>query len=168
MDKLLVLLVLLFISHITYAQDCAEYGNLSPIQKGRLEFAYHQGNPYDLGYTMAAIALAESSAGRFRVNLSSKDVGLFQVNSRTASKVLGVTNYYKRLELDQKLIYDDILNAYIALDVLTYFKKYHKGDWKKMVASYNNGFKINTEKAKNYVDKVSKYVKVLQQCMNTH
>tara|TARA_R110000850_G_scaffold261586_1_gene389706 strand:- start:43 stop:396 length:354 start_codon:yes stop_codon:yes gene_type:complete len=117
---------------------------------------------------MAAIALAESSAGRFRVNLSSKDVGLFQVNSRTASKVLGVTNYYKRLELDQKLIYDDILNAYIALDVLNYFKNYHKGDWKKMVASYNNGFSIKTEKAKNYVDKVSKSVKVLQQCITTH
>tara|TARA_R110000782_G_scaffold75562_6_gene150750 strand:- start:232 stop:585 length:354 start_codon:yes stop_codon:yes gene_type:complete len=117
---------------------------------------------------MASIAWVESSAGRFRVNLNSKDVGLFQVNSRTASKVLGATNYYKRLELDQKLIYDDILNAYVALDVLTYFNKYHKGDWKKMVASYNNGFKINTEKAKNYVDKVSQSVKVLKQCMTTH
>lgn len=121
----------------------------------------------DLGYTLASIALNESNAGKWRVNLRSKDIGLFQVNSNTASRTLGVTNYYKRLELDEKLIYDDILNSYVALTVLSYFKEYHKGKWSAMVQSYNEGFKINTIKSLKYLASIRESVNMLTQCMNT-
>tara|TARA_R110002153_G_scaffold181493_1_gene334790 strand:+ start:6656 stop:7168 length:513 start_codon:yes stop_codon:yes gene_type:complete len=166
--KYLILLLLLFVSSITYAQNCTKYKNLSPIQKGRLEFAYYQGKPFDLGYTMSAVSLMESNAGKWRLNIKTGDLGLFQVNQNTAKNVLGVTNHYKILELNEKLIYDDILNAYIALDVMQYFLKYHKGNWKKMVMSYNNGFNINTKKSRDYLDKVIQSVKLLKTCMKLH
>lgn len=150
------------------AEYCTGYKELSPLQKGRLEFAYHQGLEHDLGFTLASISLIESSAGKWRINPYSKDFGLFQVNIKTAVKVLGISNHYKKLELAEKLIYDDLLNSYVALDVLTYFEDYHKGDWKKMVMSYNNGFNIKTNKAKKYLDKVSVGVKMLQQCMKVY
>lgn len=150
------------------ASSCDRYNSLSPLQKGRLEFSYYQGKPHSLGYTLAAIALVESSAGIYRINMDSKDLGLYQVNIKTAINTLGITNHYKKLELYEKLIYQDTLNAYIALDVLQYFQKYHKGNWRKMVMSYNNGFKINTQKANNYLDKVITGVKLLEKCMVTH
>ncbi len=162
-----VVLLLILISTQALATDCSRYDKLTPIQKGRLEFAYHQGLPTDLGYTLAAISLNESNAGKWRLNLHSKDVGLFQVNIVTASRTLGVTNYYNKLELAEKLIYDDILNAYIALEVLNYFKAYYKGDWSKMVQAYNAGFKINTIKSLNYLASVRESVIMLTQCMNT-
>jgi hypothetical protein len=168
MRRFLVWVMLLTLSGITYADSCSRYENLSPIQKGRLEFSYYQGLEYDLGYTLSSVALIESNAGKWRINPYSKDFGLFQVNIKTSVNVMGVTSHYKKLELAEKLIYNDILNAYIALDVLTYFKNYHKGNWKKMVMSYNNGFNIDTIKAKDYLDKVSIGVKMLQQCMKIY
>ena len=166
--KKLILVLLLILATSAVAQDCSKYEALSAIQKNRLEFAYHQGVEYDLGYTLSAISLIESNAGKWRINPYSKDFGLFQVNIKTSVNVMGVTSHYKKLELAEKLIYNDILSAYIALDVLTYFKSYHKGDWKKMVMSYNNGFNINTTKAEDYLDKVSNGVKMLQTCMKIY
>jgi hypothetical protein len=168
MKKLILGMLLLILPTNAMAQDCSRYEALSAIQKNRLEFAYHQGVEYDLGYTLSAISLTESNAGKWRVNPYSKDFGLFQVNIKTSVNVMGVTSHYKKLELAEKLIYNDILNAYIALDVLTYFKNYHKGDWKKMVMSYNNGFNIGTIKAKDYLDKVSIGVRMLQTCMKIY
>lgn len=163
--RILIFLLFSFVSCGSFGSSCSSYESLSPIQKGRLEFAYYQGLPVDLGYTMASIALVESNAGLWRLNIHSKDVGLFQVNIKTAANTLGVTNHYKRLELDQKLIYDDILNAYIARSVLQYFLAYHEGNWRDMIQSYNEGFKINTDKSKKYLAKIKESVIMLQQCM---
>lgn len=167
MSKLLWMLACILCFGVQ-ASSCDKYNSLSPLQKGRLEFSYHQGKPYNLGYTLASIALVESSAGRYRVNMDSRDLGLYQIHTSTAVNTLGITNHYKRLELYEKLIYQDPLNAYIALEVLQYFKAYHKGDWRKMVKSYNSGFKINTQKAHNYLDKVVVGVKLLEKCMIIH
>lgn len=150
---------------MSFARECADYKDLSPLQKGRLEFAYNSGVDYDLGFTMAAIALQESSAGKYRLNLESKDLGLFQVNVKTASSILKVTNHYKKIELVERMIYDDVFTAKLSLHVLTYFKDYHKGDWKKTIQSYNAGFSINNEDSLDYLDKVSSNVKMLQKCM---
>tara|TARA_R110002167_G_scaffold343943_1_gene553117 strand:- start:135 stop:641 length:507 start_codon:yes stop_codon:yes gene_type:complete len=168
MYKLSIFICMLFYATASHAMNCSRYDELSPIQKGRLEFAYYQGKPFDLGYTISAVSLMESNAGKWRLNIKTGDLGLFQVNQNTAKNVLGVTNHYKILELNEKLIYDDILNAYIALDVMQYFLKYHKGNWKKMVMSYNNGFNINTKKSRDYLDKVIQSVKLLKTCMKLH
>lgn len=165
--RIFILTLFLLCSLQVFGKDCGTYDNLSPLQKGRLLFSYHQGQSTNLGYTLAAIALIESSAGLYRLNIYSRDLGLYQVNIKTASKVLGVTNYYKKLELAEKLIYRDILNAYVAIDVLRYFIDYHNQDWRKTIQSYNEGFNINTEKSLLYLDKVSGGVRLLQQCMNT-
>ena len=164
--RALLLIGMLLWTGICFGGGCSTYDNLSPLQKGRLIYSYHQGQDLDLGYTLASIALIESSAGEYRLNPYSRDLGLYQVNIKTAVNVMGITNYYEKLELAEKLIYSDTLGSYIALDVLQYFYKYHKGDWKKMVQSYNEGFKINSNKSINYLAKVSKSVTLLQQCMH--
>ena len=117
----------------------------------------------DLGWTVASISLVESSAGLYRINLETKDLGLFQVNAKTTYRTLGITNYYKKMKIAEKIIYDDILGAYVAMSVLEYFKKYHKGDWRKMVASYNAGF--NVKRGEKYMLKVVEKVKTLKKCM---
>ena len=163
--RVLILVGMLLWMGNCFGGDCDQYDSLSPLQKGRLLFSYHQGQDLDLGYTLSSIALVESSAGKYRINPYSRDFGLYQVNIKTAVNVMGVTNYYKKLGLAEKLIYQDILSSYIALDVLQYFYKYHKGDWKKMVQSYNEGFKIDTKKSLSYLDKVSEEVVMLKRCL---
>ena len=64
---------------------------------------------------------------------------------------------------------DDALGAYLALDVLQHFERVHKGDWKKMVMSYNIGNKKDSKSLKKgvaYYDKVRYYYHQIKQCSN--
>ncbi len=167
MSKVLLYTLLLF-SFGGHAIDCSDYTKLSVDQKERLAFSFREGKTYNLGYTLASIALAESSAGRYRLNIHSKDLGLYQVNQKTAQRELGITNYYKQLELHQKLIYDDQLGAYVAIKVLQHFDK---GNYKEMVMSYNEGYRWRKDeesykKALTYYTKVAYNVRMLKQCSN--
>lgn len=165
MIRLLLITSLLF-SLGCQAIDCSTYTKLSVDQKERLAFSFREGKTYNLGYTLAAIALSESSAGKYRLNIHSKDLGLYQVNYKTAQMELGITNHYKQLELHQKLIYDDQLGAYVAIKVLQHFDK---GNYKEMVMSYNEGYrwrkdKNSYKKALTYYNKVAYNVRMLKRC----
>ena len=160
------LLLTLLLSTNTLAQDCSRIINLDDSQKSVLRFAYTKGSPDNLGYTMAAIALVESNAGKWKVNYLSNDFGIFQVNIRTAYNTLGVTNRFKRMELAHRLINDNDLNAYLALSVLKHFQ--NRG-WQGMVRSYNEGNRwlrddSSAEKSKLYLQNVQKNVRLIQQC----
>jgi len=166
--KYLLTLLILF-SGTSVARDCSTWNSLSLLQQERLEFAYDYGKHDNLGWTLSALALTESTAGKYRLNIHSKDVGLFMINSITAERTLKVTNYYKKLELHQQLIYDDQLNAYLAMSVLKHFNKQHKGNWKKVIRSYNEGNKWrkdskSAKKSLDYYNKVRNNLLMLKQC----
>ena len=161
--------LMFFITTNVYANRCNNWNKLSIAQQERLEFAYDVGKHSNFGWTLAAIALKESSAGEYRLNIHTKDVGLFMINSVTAERTLGITNYYKKLELHQKLIYDDELGGTIALSVLKHFNKVHKGDWKKVVRSYNEGNKWlkdvkSAKKSLDYYEKVKQNMLMIRRC----
>lgn len=165
MNKIFIWLLLL-LPLPALSLNCNTIQQLSLIQKHNLSFAYSYGEPYDLGYTLAAIALTESNAGKWRLNVRTNDLGLFQINATTAENTLKLERYYDKLELHQDLIYNDRLGAEIAVSVLKHFK--HRG-WKGMVMSYNEGNrwlrdKQSKTKAEKYLTKVSSSVKILQQC----
>lgn len=162
----------MFLSALATGQECSSLEGLDLLQKSNLQRAYLAGQPYDYGYTLAAIAWQESSAGRFRLNLSSNDLGMYQINANTANKVMGVTNHYKQLELHQQLIYDDRLGAYIAISVLEHFRKDRpltKVVYDEIIMSYNTGYgwkkdKKVLDKATRYRDNLTQKVKTLIQC----
>lgn len=152
--------------------SCGVIDALNTIQRYNLSFAYSQGAPHDLGYTLAAIALVESQAGKWRLNIRSNDLGLFQINARTAQNTLGITHPYRQLELHQQLVYDDRLGAEIAISTLKHFQRNRvmtNAVWTEMIKSYNQGYKWRRDRgslklAKGYAKKVGESVKVLKEC----
>jgi hypothetical protein len=152
--------------------DCARWDSLSNSQRGTLYRAYLYGSVYGNSLTLPAIALAESNAGKWRLNYLSNDFGVMQINIVTASNILGVTNQFKRMELAERLVTDEELNFYLANDVLNHFR----GDrvltnqvWQEMVMSYNEGYRWRTneqsfQKARDYYHSVAANVNMLREC----
>jgi hypothetical protein len=171
MKKLFIWLIMLLPLPILAAK-CKDIDSLSLIQKHNLHFAYTYGEKLDLGYTLAAIALVESSAGKYRLNVRTNDLGLFQINATTAENTLKLEKYYDKLELHQRLVYDDILGAEIAIATLEHFRRDRvmtSSVWSEMIKSYNTGSqwrrdKVMKKKADGYLQKVSNTVKLLRKC----
>jgi hypothetical protein len=147
-------------------KTCKDLNQLENWQRHNLRIAYNHGAHHGLQLTMMAIALHESNAGKWKVNYHSKDFGLFQINIETAAKELGVTGYYEKLELAEKLIHNHDLNATLALMTLSHFDR---GSYKEMIMSYNEGYrwrrdKQSKSKAEQYYKSISSYVKLLRAC----
>lgn len=162
-----IILACVCFSGAVFGNDCSAWDSLSDNQRKVAEWLYKRGESHNLQLTLPAIAWTESSLGKYRLNIRSGDVGLMQINYKTSESTLGVTNYFKQTELHQRLIYDDELNVTIALSVLEHFKKVHKGNWKKMVMSYNIGNNKSEKYLKrgiDYYEKVGYHLNILKQC----
>jgi hypothetical protein len=144
-------------------------------QRTALTQAYEYGVPHDLGFTLAAIAWKESSAGKYRLNLDSKDLGLFQINEKTAYNTLGVTNHYHQVQLAQELIYNDHLGAYLAIETLEHFRAERpltNQVYREMLMSYNTGYswRRSPEKKRRalaYSEDVRSKVSTLMKCQDS-
>lgn len=149
------------------AGNCSDWDNLSAEQQYRLEYSYSYGKPHGLGWTMASIALHESHAGKYKVNHLSRDYGLFQINEKNIFNILGVTSYWKKQEMLTKVIVDDTLSAYLALNILHHFQRVHNGDWRKMITSYNIGNKADQKSVRrgdSYYKKIVYNLNILKRC----
>lgn len=115
---------------------------------------------------MAAITLVESRAGEVVININkggSLDLGIAQVNLRSASNRLGITNSYKKNVLASKLITDWDFNLQMSLAELLYWKE-QRDEWSGMIASYNSGWNMSIGKTR-YLPKVKESLKIIQQCV---
>lgn len=152
--------------------NCDTIKQLNMIQKHTLHTMYQYGSPYELGYTLAALALVESSAGKFRLNVRTNDLGVLQINSLTAQNTLKVEGHYNQLALHQELIYNDRLSAEIAIATLHHFRANRAMTnqvWSEMVMSYNTGSQWRRDKAMKkraevYLKKVTESVNILKWC----
>lgn len=170
--KYFAVTLLLLVSFSTVASQCTRFETLSVSQKENLELAYQYGVPKNYGFTLAALALRESNAGKWRVNFRSNDYGLMQINIKTAYDELGISDYYEQIELAEQLIYDDELSLYIATRVLDHFRQGRmltNSVWREMVMRYNIGWTNTPDRIKrgtNHLHGVTEYVNMLQQCTN--
>ncbi|AHK11311.1 transglycosylase [Shewanella sp. phage 1/4] len=163
--KLITLLLATSLVAPLYASEnnCNVFKQLNDDQKHNARLSYNRGSGSDLGLTLAAIAMTESSLGVQRVNTRSKDFGLYAININTMKSIAGVDNVILGYLLAFNMTYNDEVAAKYALNVLKHFKKVHKGDWEKMVMAYNAG--NNYKRGEYYLQKVKRNVKMLQQCM---
>ncbi|AFK66635.1 hypothetical protein COPG_00039 [Colwellia phage 9A] len=143
--------------------NCKLYNQLDRHQVTNLFRSVERGAKDDLGITLAAIAIQESMAGKYRVNLKSQDFGLYQISIKTIAGIEKPVNDLQLSVFVQGVIFDDEQGAEYALNVLNYFKKHHDGDWRKMVQSYNAGH--NYQNGYDYMLKISHNVKMLKSCM---
>lgn len=157
------ILALSLVSFPAQGEECPEF-NIN--QYHVLQQAYDKGEPYDLGYTMAAIALHESHAGEVLVNVNKNtfnDYGIAGVNLKTASNRLGITNHYKRNILASKLVSDYDFNLQMSLTELLYWQE-HKDSWEQYVAAYNSGWDT-THGLNYYVPEIKDKLKTIKRCV---
>lgn len=125
----------------------------------------------DVGYadTLAAIALTESEAGKNLVNARSGDYGVFQNNIkytvRRIEQITGAPMSRKQISgLKKTLVSDMEESATYSIMELNYWAKRHNNNWRKTIASYNEGHDWNSRKAQKYVARVSRNMQKLKSC----
>lgn len=171
MTRILLFIAIMFTVWDVGASQCKVWDNLSDEQKYRLEYSYQYGKQHDLGWTLAAIALVESVGGVYKINPDTQDYGTHQININTAMSHLKIGGVWNKRSLMTRLVVDDEFNAYMAVQVLEGFNRQHKGDWKKVVMSYNQGNmwqrnKKSFQKGIDYFEKVRNNVVMLKRCSN--
>ena len=114
-------------------------------------------------YTLMAIALKESSIGKNLINPISNDYGLFQSNIKSVIKRQKVSDtIYNRRYFANKLVYDVGFSTANAIVEIDYWKKVHKNNWIKIWASYNTGWKYNSDIGIQYATSVFDIIKKLK------
>ena len=126
-----------------------------------LKNIYEFGKPYDLGYSLAAIAWKESNVGKFMINLQDPSCGFFHNNINTVMSRRGITDTpFNRNVLCQKLINDVPYSASEAVAELAYWRTVHKTNYTKIWASYNAGWSYTN--GLNYSQDIKNRIKVLK------
>lgn len=139
-----------------------QWDNLSEEQRLLARKIYYLTKPYDLELTMVAIAWQESRLGMVPINLQDPSCGVTHINLHTYLKLRKLSDTpYNRNWYCNRLINDLSLSVATSLEVLLWYKNYHKGNYSKMVKSYNAGFNINTKAADKYYKEVYHNVKIL-------
>lgn len=139
------------------------WDKLTEAQKQVAREVYSLGKPYNLGATLVSIAWQESRLGGYPINLQDPSCGVMHINVKT---YLGLHKLkdtpYNRNWYCSRLINDVKLNVATAIEVLLWFKAYHKGSYNKMVKSYNAGFNTHLAQADNYYKQVYHNVKIVE------
>lgn len=169
LSKLIALTALLLVSAKSMAfnaQQCTT--TFSENQLRTLKDAYFAGADREYGYTLAAIAWQESSAGKNLINPAGPAYGVFQNLSSTVHRRLAQNGIHKtRSRVSVKLVSDFGFAAEMAMAELDYWKGRHGGRWDRMVASYYAGGNWRYSEGQNYLQIIRKKVQFLKQngCM---
>lgn len=143
--------------------------NFNPSQLSKkdmetLKLIKAQGKKHGLSYSLMAIAIKESSLGKFLVNVDSRDYGLYQANIKTVISRHKVRNTsWNRNRYAMKLISDFQFATKNAIAELTYWRKVHNNDWRRVWSSYNGGWKYNSKRARKYSRDIAKIIRKLKQ-----
>ena len=155
------LLILMFISNI-FASDF-DIKNLTQDEIETLKEIKIQGQKHGLSYSLMAIAIKESSLGKYLVNVDTKDYGLYQAHLKTVIDRENVQdNSWNRNKFAMKLISDFKFATKNAIDKLVYWQKIHKNDWSKVWSSYNGGWKYNSKAARDYSNDIASIIRELK------
>jgi hypothetical protein len=140
-----------------------ELHRMTDAQHQLLMRAIAYGAPYDLGYTLAAIAWQESRVGSVPVNITDPSFGPFHGKMDTVMKRVTVTDTaYNRNVIAAKLLKDFDFAAAMAVKELLFWKKVHHGNWRKMVRSYNAGYNYRSKSAARYAQHIANKVNAIK------
>ena len=154
------------IESVTHLAPVPEECKLTDDQMSKVKFSIDYAQEYDMSYTLAAIALKESNAGRWKVNIQDPSGGLYHV---TLDKVLTYYGWEKTpFNLNramQRLVDNDTLAAELAVKELLFWKDLNSGNWLDTWANYNAGTHgKNTTRGKQYAEDIRQLIVKIKQC----
>lgn len=167
MKKILVVFILSYPGlAIAETKDSFVCESLTGKQITVLADAYMYGEPYDLSHSLMGIAWQESLAGKWKIQQhGSASFGTYHINIKTAMKRLGKKNSnFASNMVAQQLVEDDRLSASLAVQELEFWKRVHKGDWKRIWASYNNGYRWKHKSSLQYSENIGGIIKKVNRC----
>ncbi len=157
---------IIFLSLILFTNIFAANFNANKLTQEdihKLKVIKELGQKHGLSYSLMAIAIKESSLGKYLINVDSKDYGIFQANIKTVlSRQKAKNTSWNRNKYAMRLVSDLKFATKNAIAELTYWKKIHKNDWKKVWSSYNGGWKYNSKRARNYSRDIAKIIRELK------
>lgn len=161
MNLKIILFVSLLISNI-FASNFNP-SKLSKEDIKMLKLIKEQGAKYGLSYSLMAIAIKESSLGKYLVNVNSKDFGLYQANIKTViSREKVRDTSWNRNRYAMKLISDFDFATKNAIAELKYWKKVHNNNWRRVWSSYNGGWSYNSKRARKYSRDIAAIIRQLR------
>jgi len=117
----------------------------------------------NMKYTLMALAIKESSVGRYMRNDKTNDYGLFQANIKTVISRQKVKDTKEnRAYFANRLINDVAFSTANAIIELQYWQKVHKGSWFKTWSSYNTGWKYKSNTGIKYAKSLFSIIKKLK------
>ena len=155
-------LILFFSFTISNASNFNPY-DLSKDDLNLLKIIKAKGAKFGLSYSLMAIAIKESSLGKYLINVDSKDFGLYQANIKSviARHQLKDTSW-NRNKLAMQLVSDFDFATQNAIDELNFWHEKHNGNWKRIWSSYNAGWNYNSKKARKYSNDIYKIIRELK------
>lgn len=158
--KVILLFCLLF--SISSASNFNE-NKLTKKELELLKIIKEQGKKYGLSYSLMAIAIKESSIGKYPVNVDSKDYGLYQANIKTVIRRHNLKDTsWNRNRMASKLVQDFNFATKNAIAELKYWKKVHNNDWRKVWGSYNGGWRYDSKRARKYSQEIASIIRKLK------
>lgn len=139
---------------------------IEPSQMAAIRFSFEYGRAYDLSYTLAAIAMKESMAGLWKINLQDPSGGLYHVTLDKAIRKLNIkdTNLNRNVAM-QTLVDDDYFSAEIAVEEILFWKRKSGGNWNSVWAKYNAGsFGDKTTRGKLYAVDIARNIQKIKHC----
>ena len=135
-----------------------ELNHLTINQQIVLHTVFDKAKPFDLQYTMTAIAWEESDFSKYQLNLNDPSCGVFHIMPRN----LADTNW-EQSRICERLINDFDFSFSTALATFKWWYNYHKSKghsnpWRKAISSYNGGYRGN----KRYLQRILLRIHVLQ------
>lgn len=138
--------------------------NLSVKQYEVLDYSFYEGRKYNLGYTLAAIAMHESNLGDWVVNLNDPSAGDYHV---TLDKVLRYKGWadtaFNRNRAASELIHNKQLSANLAINELLYWQRRLK-DWDSAVRAYNAGNNWRSSRGTKYLTAIETNIRKIKEC----
>lgn len=169
MLRVFVLIAVVFTNLGLKAEQCPAF---SREQVDVMKKSYELGKPFDLGFTLAALALKESSAGRYLINAISSDYGVYQGNVKTICIQKSVYHDSFLCNQEIQLVVNDIDRASEhAIETLIYWREYHGKRtpdsfvYENMIRSYNRGFSFEDTDGDHYWKLFKKDYHTVKRCV---
>ncbi|TQR61606.1 hypothetical protein [Campylobacter troglodytis] len=156
------IIFILLLSFLLLNANELKWHELDNNQKRTAKIIYRMVEDKDERLALIAIAFQESKLGKFPINIQDPSCGAFHILLPTYLNTKNIIDSsYNRNVHCSELINDTVLSTKTALEILHFWKSYHRGNLENAIKSYNTGFNFNSPQANAYLKNVKNNIQII-------